>query len=193
MRNILSNSSKFTLVSVTQGKQLNFTVNVEKHITDLLKDLKISEVISENICKSLKQRGSKFGILYGLCKVHKQLVDNCPPFRPIMSAIKMTTYNLAKSLVPLEPITTNMYTVKNAFKFGKEIADQDPGIFMASLGVESLFTNIPYSLFSNDAKVNNINKIDFEKLLRADLQNNFFNFEEKIYKQIDGVAMGSPL
>ena len=38
-----------------------------------------------------------------------------------------------------------------------------------------------------------INKIDFEKLLRAALQNNFFNFEGKIYKQIDGVAMGSPL
>ena len=49
------------------------------------------------------------------------------------------------------------------------------------------------SLFSNDAKVNNINRIDFEKLLRAALQNNFFNFEEKIYKQIDGVAMGYPL
>ena len=49
------------------------------------------------------------------------------------------------------------------------------------------------SLFSNDAKVNNINRIDFEKLLRAALQNNFFNFEEKICKQIDGVAMGYPL
>ena len=45
----------------------------------------------------------------------------------------------------------------------------------------------------NNAKVNNINRIDFEKLLRAALQNNFFNFEGKIYKQIDGVAMGSPL
>ena len=49
------------------------------------------------------------------------------------------------------------------------------------------------SLFSNNAKVNNINSIDFEKLLKAALQNNFFNFEGKIYKQIDGVAMGSPL
>ena len=38
-----------------------------------------------------------------------------------------------------------------------------------------------------------INRIDFEKLLRAALQNNFFNFKGKIYKQIDGVAMGSPL
>ena len=41
--------------------------------------------------------------------------------------------------------------------------------------------------------VNNIIRIDFEKILRAALQNNFFNFEGKIYKQIDGDAMGSPL
>ena len=120
-----------------------------------------------------------------------------------MSAIKTPTYKLVKFLVPLlEPITTNMFTIKNCFEFSKEIADQDPGLFMASLDVESLFTNIPLeetisvccdSLFSNNAKVNNIIRIDFEKLLRAALLNNFFNFEGKIHKQIDGVAMGSPL
>ena len=97
MRNILSDSSKFTQVSVAEDKQLNFIVNVENHITDLLRDLKNSEVIFETVYKSLKPRGSRFGILYGLCKVHKQLVDNCLPFRPIMSAIKTPTYNLAKS------------------------------------------------------------------------------------------------
>ena len=73
---------------------------------------------------------------------------------------------------------------------------------MASQDVKSLFTNIPLeettgvcsdSLFSNDAKVNSINRIDFEKLLTTALKNNFFNFEGKIYKQIDGVATGSPL
>ena len=71
MRNILSDSSKFTQVSVAEDKQLNFTVNVEKHITDLPKDFKNSEVVSETVYKSLKPRGSRFGILYGLCKVRK--------------------------------------------------------------------------------------------------------------------------
>ena len=42
----------------------------------------------ETVYKSLKSRGSRFGILYGLCKVHKQLVDNYPPYRPIMSESK---------------------------------------------------------------------------------------------------------
>ena len=123
---------------------MNFILNVEKHITDLLKELKNSEFIFETFYKSLKQRGSRFGILYVLCKVHKKLADNSPPFRPIMSAIKTPTYKLAKFLVPLlEPIATNMCTIKNSFAFSKEIADQDPGLFMTSLDVESLFTNIP--------------------------------------------------
>ena len=192
MNHKICDSSKFTQGSVAEDIQFNFIVNVEKH-RDLVKDFKNFEVISETVYKSLKPRGSRFGILYGLCKVHKHLVDNCPPFRTITSAIKTPTYNLAKFLVPLlGPITTNMYTVKNSFEFGKEIADQDPGLFMASLGVESLFNNIPLeettsvccdSLFSNDAKVNNINRIDIQKRLRAALQNNFFNFLATYYSQ----------
>ena len=63
MRNILSDSSKFPQVFVAEEKQLNFIVNVEKDITDLLKDLKNSEVISVTVYKSLKPRGSGFGIL----------------------------------------------------------------------------------------------------------------------------------
>ena len=47
MRNILSDSTKFNQLFVAEDKQLNFIVNVEKHIADLLKDLKNSEVISE--------------------------------------------------------------------------------------------------------------------------------------------------
>ena len=122
----LSDSNKFAQVPVAKDKQLNFIINVEKHIADR-KDLKNSEVISKTIYKSLKPRDPRFGILYDLCKVYKQLVDNCPPFRSIISAIKTLTYSLVKFLVPLlEPITTNMYTVKSSFQFAKEIADQDP-------------------------------------------------------------------
>ena len=50
---------------------------------------------------------------------------------------------------------------------------------MASLDVESLFTNIPLeetiniscdSLFGSEAKINNFSRNDFEKLLRMALQ-----------------------
>ena len=103
-----------------------------------------------------------------------------------MSAVKRPTHNLAKFLVSLlELINANVYTVKNSFKFAKRNADQDPGRSMTSLDVEFLFTNIPLeniigvscdSLFSDDAKVNNINRIEFERILRVALQNKFLNF-----------------
>ena len=43
MRNILSDSSKFSEVFVTNEKRLNFLVNMEKQITDLLK-LQITKI-----------------------------------------------------------------------------------------------------------------------------------------------------
>ena len=36
--------------------------------------------------------------MYGLCKVQKDTIDNCLPFRLILSAIKTPTYKLAKFL-----------------------------------------------------------------------------------------------
>ena len=91
------------------------------------------------------------------------------PFCPLSTP----SYNIAKHLVPiLEPITTNKFTIKNSFEFAKEVIEQDYGLLMASLEVESLFTNIPLkqtiniscdSLFGNEAKINNLNKNDFEK------------------------------
>ena len=51
----------------------------------------------------IKRIGSKLGIMYGLCTVHKynSSTNNISPFRPILSAIGITTYSLAKLLVPI--------------------------------------------------------------------------------------------
>ena len=108
------------------------------------------------------------------------MIDNCPPFRPILSAIKTPSYNIAKHLVPiLEPITTNKFTIKNSFEFAKEVIEQDSGLFMASLDVDPIFTNIPLEetvntsrdyLFVNGAEINSFSRNNFEKLLRKALQ-----------------------
>ena len=189
--------------SLVDKKHLNFIIGIEKKLTNLLKGFKASETISENDYKKLKPRGSSFGILYGLCKTHKKVLDKCPPFRRISSAIKTPSYNLAKFLVPLiEPITKNNFSVKNSFEFSKEICEQNSEYFMASLDAESLFTNIPLeetikiccdSLCKNQELLSNINKNHFEKLLRVALSNNYFSFDGTVYQQVDGVVMGSPL
>ena len=73
---------------------------------------------------------------------------------------------------------------------------------MASLDVDSLFTNIPLvetvnicvdSLFENCEKVQGLSKEEFHKLLTLATTESFFIFNGNFYKQIDGVAMGSPL
>ena len=47
-------------------------------------------------------------------------------------------------LVPiLSCLTINEFIVKDSFLFAKEIVEQDSNVYMGSLDVDSLFTNIP--------------------------------------------------
>ena len=126
-----------------------------------------------------------------------------PIFRPIVSAINTPGYNLAKFLIHiLEPLTDNEFTVKDSFSFAKEITKYDSSLFMASLDVESLFTNIPLKetinncvsdLHNKNLYNGKLNKSDLFKLLETATSESSFIFDFLLYKQIDGVAMGSPL
>ena len=79
---------------------------------------------------------------------------------------------------------------------------KDHRLIMASLDVESLFTNIPLDetidivtekVFEKKKKVNGISKTDFKKLLSLSTKGTVFFFNGHYYRQKDGVAMGSPL
>ena len=82
MRTILSDSSKISEICIANENYLNFLINIEKQITDLLKQLNDSQPISDTEHIKLQPRGSRFGILYGLCKTYKNLIDNCSSFGP---------------------------------------------------------------------------------------------------------------
>ena len=113
------------------------------------------------------------------------------------------TYKLSKFLVPIiEPITTNEYTVKDSFAFAEEVVGFEANLFMSSLDVTSLFTNIPVEettdiicneLYKNNELINGMDKSVFRELLTLAMNETCFIFNEKLYKQQDGVAMGSPL
>jgi len=73
---------------------------------------------------------------------------------------------------------------------------------MASLDVESLFTNIPLDetidivttkVFGKKRKVKDISRSDFKRLLEISTKGTVFYFNGNYYRQKDGVAMGSPL
>ena len=160
-------------------------------------------MINKATYKNIKPAGSRAGVLCRLGKVHKEINNGLPPFRPILSAIGAPTYKLAKFLGPfLTPLTQNEYTVTDSFHFAEEICKQDPNLYMASLDVDSLFTNIPLdetihicidSWYKDDVNTPKIPKNIFPNLLTVATKESFFMFNNKFYKQIDGVAMGSPL
>ena len=95
-------------------------MNIESSIKNCLDDL-FKNNLSKKDYKFLRPVGSKPGIMYGLCKVPKynSSTNDIPPFRPILSAISIATYNLAKFFVPiLQEFTVNEYTVSDSFSFG---------------------------------------------------------------------------
>ena len=199
---ILNDHIKFSNLDIPAVKEINYITNLEKRITSDLKLLKDKEIIDKATYKNIKPVGSKPGVLYGLGKVYKEAKNGLPPFRPILSAIGTPTYKLAKYLLPfLTPLTQNEYTVTDSFHFAEEICKQDPNLYMASLDVNSLFTNIPLnetnicidSLYKNDENSPKIPEDVLHNLLTVATKESLIMFKNKFYKQTDGVAMKSPL
>ena len=88
MENLLSVQRKFERVALKNDAFLNFVVNQEKGVDNIFKNLVDSNSMSKEMRKSIKRVGTRPGTIYGLCKVHKQEADGCPPFRPILSALQ---------------------------------------------------------------------------------------------------------
>jgi len=153
--------------------------------------------------EAIRPVGTQPSVLYGLGKVHKTLVNNVPKLRPILSAINTPTYKLSQYLNKLmKPLTTNEYTAKDSFSFAEDIRLQDSAKSMASLDVDSLFTNITLDetidiccelLFQNTDVVDGLSRDDFKELLTTATKESFILFDGDYFQQIDGVAMGSPL
>ena len=73
---------------------------------------------------------------------------------------------------------------------------------MASLDVDSLFTNVPLDetieicvneLFKSSQTVSGLNKQQVLEMLLLTTKENVILFDQKYYSQIDGVAIASPL
>ena len=102
----------------------------------------------------------------------------------------------------MNSITSNEFIVKDTFCFAKEIVEQNSSLVMGSLDVDSLFTNIPldetidictYTIHSQQDVIEGIKKEEFGNLSLLATKESYFIFSEVLYKQKDGVAMGSPL
>ena len=201
---LLKDSSEFKNIVVAPDKDLNYIINSEKRVTNLFKKLKNKKAISDETYNKLRPVNSKLRTLYGSAKVHKPLIKGLPTFKPFLSGMGTPMYKLANFLVPIQSdITQNEFTVKVSFAFVDEILTQNSDLYMASLDVDALFTNISLDetidiclkkLFKTpDTLVKGISKNYFRDLLNLAAKESFFTFSNKFYIQVDGVAMGSPL
>ena len=169
----------------------------------LLAELVTKHSITQSVRDQLCPNGPNPARLYGLPKIHKPPVDGLPKMRPIISQIGSPTYSIAKFLLKfIQPFASNEYTVRDTFHFVSMLDDKDHRLIMASLDVESLFTNIPLDetieivtkkVFANRRKVDGLSKTDFRRLLELSTKGTVFYFNGRYYRQKDGVAMGSPL
>ena len=80
--------------------------------------------------------------------------------------------------------------------------DIDSNVFMCSFDMSSLFTNVPLDetikmcseTFYDDSNLHSLIPKDmFVELMKSAISSVEFNFNSTMYKQIDGVAMRSPL
>ena len=134
MESVLNDTRKFEKLNLKNDGILNFAVNQQECVDNILKKLVASNSISKEARRSLKPVGTRPGIMCGLCKVHKDIIDNCLPFQPILSSINTCTYKLAKFLVPiLKSLTSNEYMIKDSFAF----AEYEPRLYIATTEVLS--------------------------------------------------------
>ncbi|VDP00050.1 unnamed protein product [Schistosoma curassoni] len=180
---ILSDPVKFSIETV----QKDTTEKTEQMLIKILKKIEDEAIINCDF--------------YGLPNVRKNNV----PLRPILDMNNSPYHLIAKWLVDiLQPVKNHIkkYNSLDSFDFVDSIRNINvTGKKMLSLDVTSLFTNVPLTetiCFLCDYIENNnldmrIPKQYLKELLLRCTLNVQFRFNDAFYRQMDGVAMGSPL
>ena len=198
---ILDDTSKFSKLSPVATH--DNTVKVEKNLVTYLKLLKAEKEIINGEFLKIKPMGSIRPRLSGLPKIH----NNCP-LRPILSMVSSPQYSISKWLRVILGIVQSYYcthTVKDSCQFVDILrSHQVPAsAHMCSFDVVSLFTNVPLDetidictdvLYRNDSVDTPwLSETAFRKLMSLVTTGMEFSFNDIMYRQVDGVAMGSPL
>ena len=177
---------------------------IERDLNSRLLVLKRQNKINETVYQKLRSTDGSPPAIRGSIKHHKPGF----PLRPIVSSIGSALYNTSKFLSDiLSPIQNlNGYSVLNSSQFAKEVANMEisEDEVMVSFDVVSLFTAIPVNKacdyirnkLNNDSTLpsrTSLTTDDIISLLDFTLSNNYFVYNNCVYKQVHGCAMGSPV
>ena len=207
MKAILGDTSKFEHIGDADTKDR--TLQQERALQAFLLRACKNKHLPESVYDRIRPSGSTRPRMYGLPKLHKENV----PMRPILSMVNAPQQEMARWLTEiLSPVLLkySRHIVKDTFHFcqhieqlTEECEDLDSK-FMCSFDVVSLFTNVPLdetiqicldSLYRdpNISPPMNVPEELLKKLLIKATTEVEFSFNGQLYRQIDGVAMGSPL
>ena len=180
------------------------TTKHKNKLINLLKSIKTEGGIDDNIYRRLYPTGAVPPKYYGLPKVHKTGM----PLRPIISSVGSVTHATAKELTriikPLVGGSTHHVQNNQDFLQSIEGIQLKPDEEMMSFDVESLFTSVPVDpsidiikkLLEEDRTLHQRTNMTVDQitcLLRFCLTTTYFTFQGKIFEQVKGAAMGSPI
>ena len=180
------------------------TLSLERNMNSMLLSLKQSGQLPDGVYSHLRSSAGSTPQLYGLSKVHKQDVS----LRRIVSFVASPTYRLSRFLANLLVLVVGWSSshVRNSKDFAEFISQQAlrEDEVMVSFDVVSLFTCVPTDLAVQVAR-SRLEKDptlpertillvdDIVNLLTLCLDATFLEFRGKVYQQIHGAAMGSPV
>ena len=194
LRNVLSDGSKFR--SITK----NPCDDLKKKINALINQAIEANQDARKVLRPVVGDYSP-GYIYGNVKTHKP----GSKVRPIISQMTAPTYKTAKQLNNvIKKYLPPGYMLKSTTEFVHLLEGQSSEGNLYSLDVESLFTNVPVNRtidiicerVYNHATISPppIPKPVLKKLLTTcTTEVPFRDIDGKMYLQIDGVTMGSPL
>ena len=163
--------------------------------------------ITNDVYSEVQPQSTQPARAHGLPKIHKDF-DNLPPFRPIIDTTGTAYQPLAKYLARLlNPLTMNSYTLKDSFDAASRIQNIPEHLFrdgyrFVSFDVKSLFTNVPLKktiniildrIYNKNLINTSLKKRTLKKLILDCCTKTPFSINGQLFKQTDGVAMGSPL
>ena len=146
----------------------------------------------------------RLSIFYGLPKIHKTFSD-FPPLRPIVSAYNSCTSRLSEyldSFLKFQAKRCKSYIgdTKEFLNKLNNIKTCPDNSILVTMDILSLYTNIDHeegatACFEVLEKRKNkkIPSLLLKRLILTVLKSNVFRFGDKIYQQIMGTAMGTPM
>ena len=180
------------------------TVKSQLKLQKRLLDLVNQNTPARDVYDRSRSTGSHRPRMYGLPKTH---IEDTPP-QPILSIIGSSQHELAKLLAEILAPVLNSYSsycIKDYFTFANFIQNcnlKPAKAFLCSFDISSLFTNVPLdgtigicvdALYRSHLDCPPFPVDTFKELMLIATRGVEFSFNNQIYKQLDVVAMGSPL